>query len=70
MDSRPQVGASPVPPQYVLPALLPLSAPIHREPALVVTLTHAEVYPLAVLSLYRCGPRSSLTMSSASSASC
>ncbi|MEO6501046.1 MAG: hypothetical protein ABIQ09_03960 [Jatrophihabitantaceae bacterium] len=40
-----QVGASAVPPQHVLPALLPLSVIIHRQPALVVTLTHAEVYP-------------------------
>jgi hypothetical protein len=45
MDSQLQVGASPVPPHNVLPALLPLSATIHREPALVVVLTHAEVYP-------------------------
>jgi hypothetical protein len=40
-----QAGASAVPPQHVLPALLPLSATIHRQPALAVTLTHAEVYP-------------------------
>ena len=41
LDSR----ASPVPPQNVLPALLPLSAVIHRQPALVVSVTHAEVFP-------------------------
>lgn len=29
----------------MLPALLPLSTPIYRHPALVLTLTHAEVYP-------------------------
>lgn len=45
MNSRPQVGASPIPPHNVSPALLPLSAPIYRAPALAVTLTHAEVYP-------------------------
>lgn len=44
MDDLPG-GVSPVPPQHVLPGLLPLSAIIHRQPALVVTLTHAEVYP-------------------------
>lgn len=41
LDSR----ASPIPPHNVLPALVPLSAAIHRQPALVVVLTHAEVYP-------------------------
>ena len=44
MDDSLQAGASPIPPHNVLPALLPLSAIIHRQPALVVTLTHAEVY--------------------------
>lgn len=40
-----QVGASAVPPQHVMPALLPLNLIVHRQPALVLTLTHAEVYP-------------------------
>jgi hypothetical protein len=40
-----QTSASPVPPQNWLPAILPLAAVIHRQPALVVTVTHAEVYP-------------------------
>lgn len=45
MGDQLQPGASPIPPHHVLPALLPLSVRIHRQPALVVTLTHAEVYP-------------------------
>jgi hypothetical protein len=45
MDSQLREGASRIPPHHVLPALLPLSATIHRRPALVVVLTHAEVYP-------------------------
>jgi hypothetical protein len=45
MDDGLEVGVSPVPPQHMLPALLPLNAVIHRQPALVVTLTHAEVFP-------------------------
>jgi hypothetical protein len=40
-----EVGASAVPPQHVMPALLPLNVIVHRQPALVLTLTHAEVYP-------------------------
>ncbi|HST49359.1 hypothetical protein [Jatrophihabitans sp.] len=45
MESQLQEGASPVPPQNVLPAILPLAAVLHRQPALVVSVTHAEVYP-------------------------
>jgi hypothetical protein len=40
-----QTSASPVPPQNWLPTILPLAAVIHRQPALVATVTHAEVYP-------------------------
>lgn len=45
MDSELRAGASPVPPQNVLPAILPLAAVIHRQPAVVVSVTHAEVHP-------------------------
>lgn len=45
MSSSAQGNVSSIPPHHILPALLPLSMPIHRQPALVVTLTHAEVYP-------------------------
>ena len=45
MDSPLDTRASPIPPHNVLPALLPLNKTIHRQPALVMVLTHAEVYP-------------------------
>jgi|GEM_PF-3672223 len=45
MSGSTQDAVSAVPPHHLLPALLPLSVPIHRRPALVLTLTHAEVYP-------------------------
>ena len=45
MSSSTEDTASSIPPHHVLPALLPLSVPIYRQSALVVTLTHAEVYP-------------------------
>lgn len=44
-NSQLQPGASPVPPQNVLPEIVRLAAVVHRQPALVVSVTHAEVYP-------------------------
>jgi hypothetical protein len=45
MSGSAQGAASSIPPHHILPALLPLSMPIHRRPGLIMTLTHAEVYP-------------------------